>query len=55
MTQSMSEFAQASLWLLVLLPAFVGGLLAFVRRLERLAVPLSLGTGVVSVGLATST
>lgn len=52
MTHPVSDLALASLWLLVLLPAFVGGLLALVRRLERLAVPLSLGTGAVTVVLA---
>jgi NADH-quinone oxidoreductase subunit L len=52
MTHPVSDSATASLWLLVLLPALVGGLLALVRRLERLAVPLSLGTGAVTVLLA---
>lgn len=43
--------AQAALWLLVLLPAVVGGVLAL-SRLERAAVPLSLGTAGLTAALS---
>ena len=43
--------AQAALWLLVLLPAVVGGALAL-SRLERAAVPMSLATAVLTAVLS---
>ncbi len=44
----MSLLAQTSLWLLVLLPAVVGGVLSLSRRAERVAVPVSLATAVIT-------
>lgn len=48
----MNDLAQVCLWLLVALPAGVGGLLAAVRRADRVAVPISVATAAVMVGLS---
>ncbi|SCG60111.1 proton-conducting transporter membrane subunit [Micromonospora halophytica] len=48
----MNEFAQVCLWLLVLLPAGVGAVLAAVARADRVAVPVSASTAAVMVGLS---
>lgn len=43
---------QSALWLLVLLPAVVGGVLALTPRAERFAAPLSLAASVATAALA---
>ncbi|GAA4573939.1 hypothetical protein GCM10023176_39950 [Micromonospora coerulea] len=48
----MSHLAQASLWLLVILPAAVGGLLALTRRADRVVVPVSLGAAALTLALS---
>jgi NADH-quinone oxidoreductase subunit L len=48
----MSDLAQTSLWVLVILPAAVGGLLALTRRADRVAVPVSLATATLAVALS---
>ena len=48
----MSGLAGVALWVLVLLPAVVGGALAFAFRAERLAAPVSVVTA--GIGVATS-
>ncbi len=48
----MTDLSTWALWALVLLPAAVGGGLTLSRRAERVAVPLSLGTSAVTLGLA---
>ncbi|PWR13553.1 hypothetical protein DKT69_20320 [Micromonospora sicca] len=48
----MSDFAQASLWLLVILPAAVGGLLALTRRADRIVVAVSLGAAALTLALS---
>lgn len=44
--------AQTSLWLLVLVPAVVGGVLSMARRAERAAAPISLATATMTVALS---
>lgn len=48
----MRDLAQVCLWLLVVLPAGVGALLAAARRANRIAVPISLATATTMVGLS---
>jgi NADH:ubiquinone oxidoreductase subunit 5 (subunit L)/multisubunit Na+/H+ antiporter MnhA subunit len=48
----MTDLAVISLWLLVLLPAVVGAVLAVSRPLEHVATPITLGTAAVTTALS---
>lgn len=52
MTGSAPALVQAALWLLVVLPAVVGGVLAVSRRADRIAAAMSLATATAGVALS---